>query len=397
MGRFDQVIDRRNTNSLKYDYAKEFHKPEDLLPLWVADMDFEVPVEVKERLKEVAEFGIYGYTDPKDDYRVCVADWFWRRFGWKADPQWVVSTPGVVFALNLAIRAFTRPGEHILIQPPVYYPFASSIRDNGREVVENCLRYENGRYEMDFADMEQKIVEYGVKMFVLCSPHNPVGRVWTREELERTAEICGRHQVLVVSDEIHCDFTYPGVTHTIFASLSEAARERCVIFTAPSKTFNLAGLQVSNVFIPNEELRRAFTEERRRTGYEEMNIFAPAACQAAYTYGEDWLEELKAYLNENKNFVRQYLEENIPEIRLVEPEGTYLLWLDCSGLGMSDEELENGMVQDAKLWLDRGSMFHALSGQFERVNIACPRAILQQAMEQLGAAAKQWRAGSGRA
>lgn len=391
MGRFDKIVERKNTNSLKYDFAREFGKPEDLIPLWVADMDFETPEEVRERLKEIAAFGIYGYTQTKDDYKESVTGWFSRRFGWETQKEWIVPTPGVVFALNLAIRAYTKPGENILIQPPVYYPFSASIRDNGRNVVENSLIYENGHYRMDFEDMEKKIVENDVKMFVLCSPHNPVGRVWTKEELMQAAEICRKHHVLVVSDEIHCDFTYPGIAHTVFASISEEVSQNCVIFTAPSKTFNLAGLQVSNVFIPNPELRSAFMEERRRTGYDEMNIFASAACQAAYTYGEGWLEELKQYLTENRNFVQKYLEENIPEITLVEPEGTYLLWLDCSGLGLDDDELEHMMIHDAKLWLDRGSMFHGLAGQFERVNIACPKSLLEQALGQLAQAVRSMR------
>lgn len=397
MTRFDKKIERKNTNSLKYDFAAEFRHPDDLIPLWVADMDFEVPEAVKEKLKEIAEFGIYGYSDVKEDYKRTVTEWFAGRFGFAAETDWIVPTPGVVFALNLAIRAYTEPGEGILIQPPVYYPFAASIRDNGRCVVENALIYENGRYQMDFQDLEQKITDHQVKMMVLCSPHNPVGRVWSEEELRRLGEICLKHGVLVVSDEIHCDFTYEGHTHTVFAGLSDAIREQSVVFTAPSKTFNLAGLQVSNVFIPNPELRSKFKLERRRTGYDEMNIFAPAACQAAYACGAEWLEELKQYLTGNLNYVRTYLEERIPEIRLVEPEGTYLLWLDCSGLALTDEALERLMVEDAKLWLDKGSMFHGLAGQFERVNIACPKSLLEQAMAQLEAAVKGLRAARNKA
>ncbi len=383
MSRFDVVVDRKNTDSLKYDFAREFGKPEDILPLWVADMDFKAPEAVLEALKARVEHGIFGYTDTKENYGKIVTGWFRDHHGWEADPKWLVKSPGVVFAINHAIRAFTKPGDGVLIQEPVYYPFAASIRDNERRVVNNQLQYIQGRYLIDFEDFEEKIQSCGVKLFLLCSPHNPVGRVWSREELFKMGEICLRHQVMVVSDEIHCDFTYPGHKHTVFASLSKAFEDNCIVCTAPSKTFNLASLQTSNIFIPNEDKRKAFAQQMRITGYGELNGLGPAACMAAYESGGPWLDELLQYLQGNLQFLREFLQKNIPGITLVEPEGTYLAWVDCSNLGLSDQELERIMVREAKLWLDGGAMFGKECGQFQRWNLACPRSVLKQALEQL--------------
>lgn len=389
MSRFDEVINRKNTNSEKYDFTAEWGKPEDILPLWVADMDFRTPDEVLEALHNAVSHGIFGYTEVKDDYYNSVARWFTKHFNWTPKQEWLVKTPGIVFAIHLAIRALTEENDAILIQPPVYYPFAGSIKGNRRRLVENALIYRDGHYEIDFEDMEQKIIDYHVKMFILCSPHNPVGRVWTHAELLRMAQLCLKYNVLVVSDEIHCDFTYKGYQHTIFASISPEIEEKCIICTAPSKTFNLAGLQTSNIFIPNQEIRDKFVQVKKfETGSMEINTLGLVACQAAYDKGEAWLVELKEYLTENLDYVRHFLRTRIPQITLVEPEGTYLLWLDCSGLLLSGECLEDLIVNKAKLWLDPGTMFGELSGQFERINMTCPRSVLQQAMEQLEAAIK---------
>lgn len=380
---FDQLIDRRNTNSLKYDFAVERGKPADVLPLWVADMDFRAPESALKALRRAVDHGIFGYSEVKADYDEAVAGWFERRFHWRPQPEWLVKTPGVVFAIAMAVRALTQPGDSVLIQPPVYYPFFSVIRDNDRRVVENELVYQNGEYTVDFEDFERRIAENRVKLFLLCSPHNPVGRVWTEEELRRIGEICQKHSVYVVSDEIHCDFAFDEHPHHVFLTVNPELADRTIICTAPSKTFNLAGLQVSNIWIPDDGVRAAVRKEIDRSGYSQLNTLGLAACQAAYAEGGEWLAACRKYLRGNLDFLREYLVQHLPQIRLVEPEGTYFAWLDCSGLGLSCAQLNDLIVNRARLWLDAGHIFGGHSGQFQRVVLACPRATLQQALEQL--------------
>lgn len=380
---FDKVIDRRNTNSLKYDFAVERGRPADVLPLWVADMDFRGPEPVLDALQKSVNHGIFGYSDVKGAYYEAVSGWFGTRFGWETKPEWLVKTPGVVYALAMAVRALTKPGDSVLIQSPVYYPFFSVIRDNDREIVENPLVYENGKYTIDFSDFEHKITEQDVRLFILCSPHNPVGRVWTLEELRRMGDICRRHNVYVVSDEIHCDFAFPEHPHHIFLKAVLEMAEHAIVCTAPSKTFNLAGLQASNIFIPGEDIRARFQKEINRTGYSQLNMMGLIACQAAYESGGSWLEECRTYLRGNLDFLRAFLRERIPQIRLVEPEGTYFAWLDCSGLDLCRRDLNDLIVKRAKLWLDAGHIFGQSSGQFQRIVLACPRAVLVQALDQL--------------
>ena len=380
---FDRVVDRRNTNSLKYDFAVEQGLPEDVLPLWVADMDFPVAEPIREAMQRVLDRGIFGYSDAKEDYVQAVTGWFRDRFQWEPDPAWLVRTPGVVFALATAVRALTEPGDHILIQPPVYYPFFSVVRGNGRVVEENRLLYDDGRYSVDFEDFERRIRENQVRMFILCSPHNPVCRVWTREELRKMGEICARYGVIVVSDEIHCDFTLPGHPHTVFLNACPELTDQTVICTAPSKTFNLAGLQASNIWIPNKDLRGRFQKEIRHGGGGNLNLMGITACQAAYEGGGEWLDQCKEYLRGNLDFVREFLKERIPSIRLVEPEGTYFAWMDCSGLGLDRKALEDLVVQKARLWLDGGHLFGGDADLFQRVVLACPRATLREGMERL--------------
>ena len=380
---FDTVPNRRGTNCFKYDFAREMGMPEDVLPLWVADMDFPTAPAVLERLHALAEHGIFGYTGVKDAYFSAVHNWYAQRFGWETQRSWLVTTPGVVFAIAIAIRAFTQKGDAILIQQPVYYPFANKITENDRQLVVNPLILKNGRYEMDFADMERKIADNHVKMLLLCSPHNPVGRVWTKEELLRVGEICQKHGVLVISDEIHADFTYAGHTHRVFASVKSEFADFTITCTAPSKTFNLAGLQNSNIFIPNRQLRHAYKKELSACGCGGTNCMGMAACQAAYEAGADWLEQLKQYLAGNLAYVRQFLREKLPDITLIEPEGTYLVWLDLRKLGLTEQQQRQLIVQDAKLWLDTGTLFGQDGEGFERINIACPRATIEQAMQRL--------------
>jgi cystathionine beta-lyase len=380
---FDKMTDRRGTNCLKYDFAAERGKPEGILPLWVADMDFPTAPGVLERLQKAVDHGIFGYSEGKDDYFQAVAGWYEKHFDWKVSRSWLVKTPGVVFALAMAVQAFTKEGDAVLLQQPVYYPFSEVILDNHRELVNSPLKLVNGHYEIDFEDFEQKIVEHQVKLFLLCSPHNPVGRVWKEWELRKIGEICLKHSVLVVSDEIHSDFVRPGHKHIVFASLSPELADITVTCTAPSKTFNLAGLQVSNIFIPNHDLKVKFKKAITRIGYSQVNLMGLLACQAAYEDGEEWLQQLKEYLEGNLQFVKNYLEEKIPEIKLIEPEGTYLIWLDFRSLGMTEEEREELIVKKAHLWLDSGAMFGVDGEGFERINIACQRKTLQQALDQL--------------
>lgn len=380
---FDRVIDRRGTNSLKYDFAVERGKPADVLPLWVADMDFPAPQPVLDALQQAVSHGIFGYSEAKSDYYQTVCRWFSEHFNWQPQEDWIVKTPGVVFALAMAVRALTKENDAVLIQPPVYYPFYSVIEDNNRQVITNELVYQNGRYTIDFADFEQKIVAHHVRLFLLCSPHNPVCRVWTKEELQEIGRICKKHGVFVASDEIHCDFAFADHPHTMFLQACPELAEQTILCTAPSKSFNLAGLQISNIWIPSSTLRQKFAKEIDRSGYSQLNAFGLVGCKAAYAYGWEWLEACKAYLQDNLTFLRSYLRQTLPALKLVEPEGTYFAWIDCSGLGLSCQELNDLVTQKAKLWLDAGHVFGKNSGQFQRLVLACPRKTLAQALTQL--------------
>lgn len=386
---FDKVINRYNTNSLKYDCAKEWGVPEDVIPMWVADMDFETAPEILEEMQKCVSHGAFGYSVPKKEYYDIVAHWFSTRFSWEAKGDWIVKTPGVVFAISVAVRALTNKGDAVMIQQPVYYPFKSVIVTNERVCINNPLILNNGRYEMDFADMERKIIDNQVKLFILCSPHNPVGRVWTRDELEKVVEICKRHDVFIISDEIHCDFVYPGYEHTVLARLAENYTDHIIICTAPSKSFNLAGLQLSHIFIPDEKVRECFKKELEVIPYDESGTLALVAGRAAYEKGAEWMDELKEYLWENVAYLRIFLEEKLPKIKLIEPQGTYLVWLDFTAYDMLPEELEHKMRYEAKLWLDEGTMFGDEGAMFERVNIACPRSVLKKALNQLWEAFKK--------
>ncbi len=383
MYNFDKLVERRNTGSLKVDLIRREGLPEDTLPLWVADMDFETVPEVKEALKKAADHGIYGYTIQKDTYFGAMRNWFLHRFGWEVKQEWAIQTPGVVFALAAAVRAYTQEGEGVLIQRPVYHPFSRVIEANGRIVVNNPLVYEEGRYQIDFADFEEKIIRNHVKLFLLCNPHNPVGRVWKEEELRRMGEICFKHGVFVVADEIHCDFIRKGFSHRNFASLGEAFANNCMVCTAPSKTFNLAGLQISNIFIPNQDRRRQMQEELERVSCQEPGLFGLAACEAAYRYGEPWLEELLAYLEGNLEHIRSYLKEKLPKITLVEPEGTYLLWMNVSSYGYSQEQVSDRLRNHARIWVNDGAWFGPEGEGFLRLNMASPRSVIAAAMERL--------------
>ncbi|MDR1550171.1 MAG: pyridoxal phosphate-dependent aminotransferase [Hungatella sp.] len=380
---FDEVIDRKNTNSVKYDFAVRRGKPENLLPLWVADMDFKISGKVLDALHERIDHGIFGYSEVQEEYFEAIRDWMEKKHHWNVESRWLVKTPGVVFALAMAVQAFTDPGDGVMIQQPVYYPFSEVIEDNDRVIVDNTLYLgEDGRYHIDFEDFEKKAEEFHVKLFLLCNPHNPVGRVWSLEELEKLGEICIRRDILVVSDEIHQDFVFEG-KHLVFASLSEEVKNRTITCTSPSKTFNLAGLQISNIFIANQKLRRRFRRQVAAAGYSQLNTLGLTACEAAYRHGEEWHEQLMVYLRANITYVREFIKEKIPRVKLIEPEGTYLVWLDFRELGLTEEEREDLIIKKAGLWLDSGAMFGPVGEGFERINIACPRSILEQALGNL--------------
>ena len=383
---FDRIVDRRNTDCLKYDFAVQRGRPKDVLPFWVADMDFSIAQEIEDALVKRCQHGIFGYSEATNGYFAALQNWYLKHFNWQVQRPWLIKTPGVVFALAMAVKAFTEPGDGVLVQQPVYYPFTEVIRDNDREVVNAPLALVNGHYEIDFTDLEQKLANPKVKLMFLCSPHNPVGRVWTKEELLKVGDLCLKYNVITVSDEIHSDFVWDDNAHTPFATLGEEYQQNCIVCTAPSKTFNLAGLQVSNIFIPNQKLRRAFRKQIDAAGYSQLNTLGLVACQAAYAYGEEWLTQVKAYIRSNITFVDDYLKQNLPQIKMLPIEGTYLVWLDCSALGMTADEREQWLWHEAKLWLDGGGIFGKEGEAFERINVACPRATLLQGLEQLKAA-----------
>jgi cysteine-S-conjugate beta-lyase len=383
---FNLPVNRKNTNSIKYDFAVERGKTEDLIPLWVADMDFPTVPEVTEALVNASRHGIFGYSEVKEDYFHTLKNWFSSHYNWDIERKWLVKTPGIVYAISMAVRAFTKQGEAVLIQKPVYYPFSEAIESNERILINNSLVYEDGKYHMDFYDFEKKIIDNQVKLFVLCNPHNPVGRVWTKDELIQLGDICVKHNVLVVSDEIHADFIYPGHEHIVFANLKPEYLDITITCTAPSKTFNLAGLQVSNILIANQKLKHAFKEEIVKSGYSQLNTLGLVACKAAYDYGDEWLKALKQYLFKNMIFVKDFVREQLPLLKMIEPEGTYLVWIDFQNLKLSENELEEFIVKKAKLWLDAGTMFGDEGLGFQRINIACHRSTLEQALNQLKAA-----------
>ncbi|OLA30467.1 MAG: aminotransferase [Firmicutes bacterium CAG_194_44_15] len=380
---FDRIIDRKNTRCLKYDFAVKRGMPEDVLPLWVADMDFETSSYIEDALTERVKEGIFGYSDVQTPYFEIIRDWMIRHHDWEPQEKWLIKTPGVVFALAMAVKAYTDPGDKVLLQQPVYYPFSEVITDNGREVVSNDLVLtEDGTYKIDFADFEQKIIANGIKLFLLCSPHNPVGRVWTKEELEKIGDICVKHGVTVVSDEIHNDFIWER-THTVFAGIKKEFADISVTCTSPSKTFNLASMLISNIFIPNQILRRKFRKEMDRAGISQLSVLGLVATEAAYAHGDEWYAAMKNYVRDNIAFARAYVEENLPGVRMIDTQGTYLIWLDFRQTGLTVEQLDHKIIYEAGLWLDSGKIFGKTGEGFERINVACPRAVLQEALDRI--------------
>ena len=382
MSIFNEVISRKNTRSVKWDMAGKVFQSEDVLPMWVADMDFQAPKEVNEALIKRAEHGIYGYTVIDDDVKNAVVNWLSDRHQWTIQPEWLTFSPGVVSSLHMASEAFTEPGDKILIQTPVYTPFYTVIKAHGREMVKNPLIEKDQYFTIDFDDFEEKL-KTGVKAFILCSPHNPVGRVWKKEELEEIARLCLKYDVMIFSDEIHADLVFPGEKHTPIASLSDEVLENTITCMAPSKTFNLAGLEASYVIAADAEKRKKLKNQFLKSGYNGLlNTMANTALEAAYTYGKPWLEELMQLLESHKNYVTEQLEEET-NLKVTRSEGTYLLWLDCTGLGLSGKELKQFMIEKAKVGLNAGLDYGDEGEQYMRMNIACPRATLEEGVNRI--------------
>ena len=386
---FNTVIDRHGTNCIKTDLAVIRGKPADVLSLWVADMDFPTSPAILEALHNKVDHGIFGYSCLDDDFFAALKNWMQTEHDFSPERRDLVTTPGVVFGISCAIKAFTNEGDAVIIQTPVYYPFKNMIELNKRRLVTSSLYVEEGKYYIDFEDFEKKIIDNNVKLFILCSPHNPVSRVWTREELQKVNEICLRNNVIVFSDEIHNDFVYEPNKHIVFSNLSPEAAENSIVSMSVSKTFNLAGLQFSTNFIKNPALRKKFRDEKDKTGYDEPSLMGLTAALAAYKNGKPWLLDLHKHLKENIDFLRSFLAEKLPKVRLIEPEGTFLLWLDFSKLGLSDSEIDDIIVNKAKVWLDRGTMF-GLEGEFyQRINVATPRPVLEDALNRIANAFKE--------
>lgn len=376
---FNEIIPRRHTNSYKWDSATD----EDVLPLWVADMDFRTAPPVVEALQKRVEHGIFGYTKVPSAYYEAITNWFARRHGWQIDKDWIIYTSGVVPALSAIIKALTKPGDRVLVQTPVYNCFFSSIRNNNCEVVDNPLIYTNRTYHIDFTNLERLTADPNIKLMLLCNPHNPAGRVWTREELTRLGEICLRNNVIVVADEIHCELVYPGHTYTPFASISKTFLMNSVTCTSPSKAFNLAGLQIANIISADEEVRMRIDKAININEVCDVNPFGVEALMAAYNNGEEWLEELKHYLVENYSYLKEYFNEHLPQFPVTTLEGTYLVWVDCSVLQQRSKDIVETLLKAEKLWVNEGSMYGEAGKSFIRINIACSREVLTDGLHRL--------------
>ncbi|MDD6001692.1 MAG: pyridoxal phosphate-dependent aminotransferase [Bacteroidales bacterium] len=381
---FDIVVNRKDTLSLKFDFAKRRGLPADVLPLWVADMDFKTSSYIVDALHDAAEYGVFGYSETQTPYYEVVRDYFHRKYDYDFTERELLKSPGVVFAIAVAVNALTEKDDAIMIQQPVYYPFSEVITDNNRKLVDNTLVYNpnDNRYYIDFEDFENKIVANNVKLFLLCNPHNPVSRVWSKEELIKLGDICLKHNVIVLSDEIHQDFTFVG-KHHIFASLKPEFEDITLTFSSPSKTFNLAGLQTAHIFIKNPKIRRRFCHAYNASGYSQLNVMGLVATIAAYKYGDEWFSGVFKYIKNNVEFIQNYVEPNLPNVRMITHEATYLVWLDFRKLGFTAAELDDLIVHKSKLWLDSGKIFGKSGEGFQRINAACPRRLLEDAMARL--------------
>ncbi|RLE02426.1 MAG: cystathionine beta-lyase, partial [Candidatus Aminicenantes bacterium] len=366
---FDQIIDRRGTYSLKWDFLQEKVGDEEIIPLWVADMDFLSPPSVIEALRKRAAHGIYGYTGLPDSYYQSIIFWMKKRFSWPIEKEWIIFTPGVIPALHLAVQAFTQPGDKVIIQPPVYRPFRLAVENNGRRLIQNTLVNQDGYYRMDLESLESQIDDQ-TRLLILCSPHNPVSRVWRAEELKELINLCFNRGIIIISDEIHADLIMPGFTHLPTSQISSEAAEITVTCTAPNKTFNIAGLEMGNAIIPNHRLRARFQQALLKAGLFLANTFGVVATEVAYREGEKWLTAVINYIHQNYLFLQEYFGHYLPEIKITPLEGTYLAWLDFRAFHLSDKELQEKLLRKAKVWLDEGPKFGQGGQGFQRLNLA---------------------------
>lgn len=381
---FDEIIDRHNTGSSKWDNVGPRVGDKDALPMWVADTDFRCPQPVVDAVLERAKHPIYGYPFVTPDFQNATCDYIKRHHGWELKPEWLVFATGIVPVFNTMVQALTEEGDQIIICRPVYHPFGFAIVDNKREISDCSLIYENGKYSIDFEDLKRRAQDPKAKLMIMCSPHNPVGRVWTAEELQKVAEICYENHVVVICDEIHSDLIYKGHKHVPMGMLgSEEIQNNIITCYAPSKTFNIAGLRGSAIVVPDAKLRDLLNGRFKMNRSIQQNVFAIPALQAAYTQCDDYLEQQMEYLQGNVDFLREYLETKMPKIKLVEPEATYLMWLDCSGLGISGDDLANFIIHDCKVAVSRGDGFGEEGSSFVRLNIGCPRSVLKQGLDQI--------------
>ncbi|MCM3600569.1 pyridoxal phosphate-dependent aminotransferase [Robertmurraya korlensis] len=381
---FDKVIDRNNTGSVKWGLLHDVFGSSDLHPMWVADMDFPPPAEVTNAIRNRLEHEIFGYTFVPASVGKAIQAWVKTRHNWEIRQAWITYSSGVVPTISTAVRAFTSVGDKVMLQSPVYTPFFSMVEKNERVVVNSPLKNVNNRYEIDFEDFEAKLKE-GVKLFILCNPHNPSGRVWKKEELLQIGELCKKYNCLILSDEIHSDLVFEGNTHVPIARLEDFA-DFVMTCIAPSKTFNLAGLQASAVITSNQNLRELFQAEQQKQGFHTLNTFGIVGMEAAYLHGETWLKEALAYMAENIRYVQEFLEAELPQIKMMQPEGTYLIWMDCRGLGLSDDDLKKALIEKGKLGLEPGPKYGAGGEGFVRMNVACSKEHVTEGLERLKAA-----------
>ncbi len=375
---FDQIVIRRNTNSAKWDM-----KDADIIPVWLADMDLVSCQPMVDAIVKRAKHGIFGYSLIPDSFYNAVTHWMKKRHKWPIKKEWIGITPGTVSTINLAIQALTQPGDKVIIQTPAYYPFYSAISNNGCHLLTNNLKFADGKYEIDFEDFKKKAADQRAKIFILCSPHNPVGRVWTRAELTEMGRICLENDIYMICDEIHAEFVYKGYHHTAIATISEAIAQNSIMCYSASKTFNLAGLRLSITIIPNKRIKKLFDNKSEGAAVNRPNTFGIIATEAAFTYGEEWLEQLQIHLKGNLEFLTMFIQDRVPRIKVYQPEGTYFVWLDCRDLGMSVQALESFMLDKVKVWFDQGAIFGEGGNGFVRIVLACPRTILEEVLIRL--------------
>ena len=386
---FDKIIDRKNTNCVKHDAVAKYFGSDKLLPLWVADMDFETPDFIQEALKKRLDHSVYAYSFYSDRFYSSFINWMNKKHQFQIETSWLNVTPGVLTGLSMAIMAFTEPGDKIIIQPPVYNPFFQLVKSSDRVLVQNELKFENDSYQMDFDNLKASLDEK-TKMIIISNPHNPVGRVWKKAELTELVDICEEHNILILADEIHSDIIFAPHTYTPIATISSYAQNNSLTFVAPSKTFNIAGLATSIVIIPNERMHKKYSSLTSRFHIEGANVFGSVAFEAAYTHGEGWLEQLLVYLKTNVEMVKSYLAENLSSIKVVEPEGTYLLWLDFSALNIKEDKLQRILIEEAEVALNKGKSFGSNGSNFMRLNIGSPQAVILEGLDRMVAALKRY-------